>query len=71
MFASAREVKHRMLKIIIVDDERFTRETLAHIINWEEYHIKVIGLCKNGLEAYDMILDDKVYSTHKIWIIIR
>ena len=58
MFASAREVKHRMLKIIIVDDERFTRETLAHIINWEEYHIKVIGLCKNGLEAYDMILDE-------------
>ena len=47
-----------MLKIIIVDDERFTRETLAHIINWEEYHIKVIGLCKNGLEAYDMILDE-------------
>ena len=45
-----------MLKIIIVDDERFTRETLAHIINWEEYHIKVIGLCKNGLEAYDIIL---------------
>lgn len=46
-----------MLKMIIADDERVIRETLASIVAREE-GIQLTGLCKNGLEAYDMILDE-------------
>lgn len=47
-----------MLKLLIADDERIIRETIYHLIDWEKYDIEVIGLCQNGIEAYDMILDE-------------
>ena len=47
-----------MLKLLIADDERIIRETIFHLIDWKKYDIEVIGLCQNGLEAYDMILDE-------------
>mgnify|MGYP001753939654 FL=1 len=47
-----------MLKLLIADDERIIRETIFKIIDWKKYDIEVIGLCKNGIEAYDMILDE-------------
>ncbi len=47
-----------MLKLLIADDERIIRETIFNLINWEKYDIEVIGLCQNGIEAYDMILDE-------------
>ena len=47
-----------MLKLIIADDERIIRETISTIINWKEYDIEVVGLCKNGMETYDMIMDE-------------
>lgn len=47
-----------MLKLVIADDERIIRETISTIIDWKQYDIELVGLCKNGLEAYDMILDE-------------
>lgn len=47
-----------MLKLIIADDERVIRENIRNIINWDSLGIEVIGLCKNGVEAYDMIIDE-------------
>lgn len=47
-----------MLKLMIADDERIIRETISTIIDWKRYDIELVGLCKNGLEAYDMILDE-------------
>lgn len=47
-----------MLKLLIADDERIIRETLSDIIDWPSYGIEVIGLCQNGIEAYNMILDE-------------
>lgn len=47
-----------MLKLIIADDERIIRETISSIIDWKKYEIQLVGLCKNGLDAYDMILDE-------------
>lgn len=47
-----------MLKLIIADDERIIRETISTIIDWKKYDIELVGLCRNGLEAYDMILDE-------------
>lgn len=47
-----------MLKLLIADDERAIRETLAHIVDWNSHGVEVIGLCKNGIEAYEMMLDE-------------
>ena len=47
-----------MLKLLIADDERVIRETLADIIDWKSYGIEVIGLCQNGIEAYEMMQDE-------------
>ena len=47
-----------MIKVLIADDERIIRETIFNIIDWRKHDIEVIGLCKNGIEAYDMILDE-------------
>ena len=47
-----------MLKLIIADDERIIRETISTIIHWENYDIEVVGLCENGMETYDMIMDE-------------
>ncbi|NDL67066.1 response regulator [Anaerotalea alkaliphila] len=47
-----------MLRLVIVDDERIIRETINDIIDWKGLGINVVGLCKNGIEAYDTILDE-------------
>lgn len=47
-----------MWKLIIADDERVIRETIYHLIDWESLDIEVVGLCKDGIEAYNMILDE-------------
>lgn len=47
-----------MLKLIIADDERVIRETISRLIDWESMGIQLTGLCKDGIEAYNMILDE-------------
>lgn len=47
-----------MLRLMIADDERAIRESISRLIDWKTYDIELVGLCKNGLEAYDMILDE-------------
>lgn len=47
-----------MLRLIIADDEKIIRETINDIIDWKSIGIEVIGLCKNGIEAYNMIIDE-------------
>ena len=42
-----------MLRLIIVDDEKIIRESIRSLIDWESLGIEVVGVCKNGLEAYD------------------
>lgn len=46
-----------MLKLLIADDEKTIRETIRSFINWEALDIEVVGTAKNGIEAYNMILD--------------
>ncbi|MDD3335193.1 MAG: response regulator [Eubacteriales bacterium] len=46
-----------MIKLLIVDDERIMRETLATLIDWKQLGIELVGSCKDGFEAYDSILD--------------
>lgn len=47
-----------MLKLIIADDERIIRETISHLIDWNSLGIELIGSCGDGIEAYNMILDE-------------
>ena len=47
-----------MLKLIIADDERIIRESISKMIDWNNLGIELIGLCSDGIEAYNMILDE-------------
>lgn len=47
-----------MLKLIIADDEPIICQTIAKMIDWSALGIKLVGLCKDGIEAYNMILDE-------------
>lgn len=47
-----------MQKLIIADDERVIRETIYNLIDWKSLDIEVVGLCKDGIEAYNTILDE-------------
>ena len=46
-----------MYKMIIADDEKIIRESIAELIDWELLNIEITSLCKNGLEALDAIVD--------------
>lgn len=43
-----------MLKLLIVDDERFTREGLYHEINWKTLNIAQVKLAENGVSALNL-----------------
>lgn len=47
-----------MLKMLIADDEKTIRESIRSVIPWEELDIRIVGLAKNGSEAYEMMLDE-------------
>lgn len=47
-----------MLRLLIADDEKVIRESLAKCLNWEEIGIQVVGCCADGLEALDCIIDE-------------
>ena len=40
-----------MMKVLLVEDEVGTRNLLRIIVNWEEFHMKIIGEAQNGREA--------------------
>ena len=46
-----------MIRLLIADDEKIIRETICNIIDWKSLGIEVVAVCKDGLEAYDAILD--------------
>jgi len=44
-----------MLKLIIVDDERATREKLVGHIDWARLQIEVVGEAKDGIEGLELV----------------
>jgi two-component system response regulator YesN len=44
--------------LLIVDDEKIIRETIYSIIDWSSLNIAVAGVCKDGIEAFDAIVDE-------------
>lgn len=47
-----------MIKLLIADDERIIRETISNLIDWSALGVTLVGLAKDGNEAYSMILDE-------------
>ena len=47
-----------MLKLIVADDERMIRESISSLIDWNSLGIELTGTCRDGIEAYHMILDE-------------
>lgn len=45
-----------VLSVLIVDDERWMRDTIAKSIDWEQYGLRVVGKASDGLQAHDMIM---------------
>lgn len=48
-----------MLKIVVADDEAFVLQSICTSINWKEIGLKLVGSCKDGMEAWHAILDEK------------
>lgn len=44
-----------MYKLMIVDDEEFVREAMAHLINWSDYGIELIDTAGNGITCLQKI----------------
>lgn len=47
-----------MLSLLIADDEKVIRESLAECFDWAAIGIRVVGCCADGLAALDAILDE-------------
>jgi two-component system response regulator YesN len=44
-----------MIKVLIVDDEKWTRETIKEFGHWEQYGIQIMGEAADGQEALSFI----------------
>ena len=47
-----------MLKIVVADDEAFVLQSICTSINWKEIGLKLVGSCKDGMEAGHASLDE-------------
>lgn len=47
-----------MLRMIIADDEKAIRESIDASVDWRSMGIEIVGVARNGSEAYDMVLDE-------------
>ena len=48
-----------MYKVLLVDDERIIREGIAKIIDWESCGFSLIGAARNGVEAFEIICQER------------
>ncbi|MBS4209360.1 response regulator [Bacillus sp. FJAT-50079] len=48
-----------MWRMVIADDEWFIRESLHRGIDWNELHIHVVGVASDGLEALEVIKNER------------
>ena len=47
-----------MYRMILADDEVHIREELSTMYDWKAHDIRIAAVCRNGLEAYEAILDE-------------
>ncbi|MBO9605768.1 MAG: response regulator transcription factor [Paenibacillaceae bacterium] len=46
-----------MTKLLIVDDDRFIREGLVQLIDWDDLGVEIVGMAEGGREALRMFED--------------
>lgn len=44
-----------MYSIILVDDERSLRESIEHLVDWNDNGFDLIGTAQNGLDALELM----------------
>jgi len=49
-----------VLKIMVVDDDCMVGKCLMTMIDWKTLEYDFVGIANNGLQAYDMIKDNKI-----------
>lgn len=47
-----------MKKVLIVDDEKLSRDYFANIIDWSEYGFSCVHTAADGLEVYEKVLEN-------------
>jgi len=47
-----------MFRMVLADDEMRIREELSTFYDWKAHDIEIAAVCRNGLEAYEAILDE-------------
>lgn len=48
-----------MLRLVIADDERYTRDCIVDFMDWSQHGIEIVGLASDGPEAYQVITETK------------
>ncbi len=48
-----------MRKVLIVDDEELIRNSIVKMIDWKEMDLNCVGCCSNGVEAMELITEEK------------
>jgi len=48
-----------LLKVVLIDDEYFFRNSLKNNIEWEKYCFTIVGDVNNGKSGYELILSEK------------
>lgn len=48
-----------MKKVLIVDDEKLSRDYFVNIIDWSEYGFSCVHTAADGLEVYDKVLENR------------
>ena len=46
-------------KVLIVDDEKLSRDYFVNIIDWSEYGFSCVHTAADGLEVYDKVLENR------------
>ncbi len=44
-----------MYRVVLIDDENIILEGLSRVINWEDYHLQVVGTAGDGKEGAEII----------------
>ncbi|MFC0212408.1 response regulator [Paenibacillus chartarius] len=44
-----------MYKVLLVDDEKLSRDSIASLIHWEDHGLHLVGAAKNGFEALQRV----------------
>jgi len=49
-----------MLKLLIVDDSKWTREGLSSVIDWSSLNIEIVDTCPNAAKALHILLEKHI-----------